>query len=479
MMKNNYGIVLLISFSLLLLTIGSSIADYTISMKSTQKQLKTQALPLSIDNIYTSIQKHVIEPYLVSSMMANDTFVKDWLMHNEKDVSKITKYLESIKQKNGMLLSFLVSQKSKNYYTQDGIIDTITKENPQNAWYFKFKNQEEASEINLDWNGNITDKLIMFINFKILDDNYNYLGATGVGIQISYIKDMLEMFRDDYKLKVYFVDDNGFVLLSQNHTHNDMKNIQSIKRFKNLKNKILSKTNHILEYETQGVEYLLSTKYIKELNIHLLVEAKLSDFTKEARYNFYLNMAISLLLTLIVSVLIISIIKSYHKKLAYLADHDELTDIPNRRYFSSKFTHFLKLSKRNKQALSLVFVDLDDFKKINDKYGHTIGDMVLSEFTSLIKLSIRETDLCARWGGEEFVISFINADINIAIDLTNKLKERVINSPELNKLLDEPLTISCGVTQSHKEDTLDKIVFRADKAMYEAKNSGKNRIVKI
>jgi len=180
-MKSNYKIVILVSFFLMLLSVGSSISYYMVSMNSMEKQLKTQSLPLSVDNIYTDIQKHIIEPYLVSSMMASDTFMKDWLINEEKNTLKIQKYLDSVKNRYGMLVSFLVSNKTQNYYTQDGFIEKIDRNNLINKWYFDFKNTEQNHEINLDLNDNISDSVIMFINFKILDDNFHYLGATGVG----------------------------------------------------------------------------------------------------------------------------------------------------------------------------------------------------------------------------------------------------------------------------------------------------------
>ena len=182
-------------------------------MNSMERQLKNQSLPLSIDNIYTDIQKHIIEPYLVASMMSNDTFMKDWLIHEEENTLKIQKYLDSIKNRYEMLVSFLVSEKSQNYYTQNGFIEKIDKNNKTNRWYFKFKDLEKKSEINLDLNDNIANSVIMFINFKIFDDNFNYLGATGVGIKISYINEMLQKFRENYQLKVIFLHKDGNIIL--------------------------------------------------------------------------------------------------------------------------------------------------------------------------------------------------------------------------------------------------------------------------
>ena len=92
-MKKNYRIVAVITVLMLILSLLISVVNYTVALRSMQQQLKTQSLPLSLDNIYTEIQKQIIEPYLVSSMMANDTFVKDWLVNDEESVEKITQYL--------------------------------------------------------------------------------------------------------------------------------------------------------------------------------------------------------------------------------------------------------------------------------------------------------------------------------------------------------------------------------------------------
>ena len=128
-MNNKYKIVVLISFLLIILSISITFINYFVSLSSTEKHLKTQSLPLSLDNIYTEIQKHLIEPYLVSSMMANDTFVQDWILKDELNNNKIKEYLEAIRNKYAMFATFLVSEKSGNYYTQDGLLEKIEKEN--------------------------------------------------------------------------------------------------------------------------------------------------------------------------------------------------------------------------------------------------------------------------------------------------------------------------------------------------------------
>lgn len=475
-MKYKYKIVVIIAFLLLTLSMGVSFINYTISMNSTQNQLKTQSLPLSVDNIYTEIQKHMIEPFLVSSMMAQDTFVKDWILKEENNTEKIQKYLDSIKNKYGLLSAFLVSHKTKNYYTQDGFLETVHKANPRNQWYFRFKDIAQDNEINLDFNEHLSNTLMMFINFKMFDKSYNYLGATGIAMKISYIDDMLKSFKENYKLTVSFLDKDGNVVLSREHNQKELVNIDSIGELAQHKDIILSKKTKILEYEKGGHKHLLNIKYIQELDIYLLVSAKLDDFTSDTKNTFYLNSGISLFLTLLITLIIIGVIGQYHKNLENLANYDMLTMLPNRRNFKDKFEHFLLLSKRNKQALSLLYMDLDNFKKINDNFGHKTGDEILKSFADILQENVRKTDIYARWGGEEFLLAFVDTPIEEAVHIANKIRKTVENSVRMQELIHRSCTISAGLTQCNDEDTIDSVITRADKAMYNAKAGGKNKV---
>ena len=136
---------------------------------------------------------------------------------------------------------------------------------------------ETKDEINLDHNAKLTDGLVMFINYKIFDREYKYLGATGVGIKISYIDDLLEMFKQKYMFNVYFFDKSGKAVLAQ-RDKNKIENISQVEHFLENKDKILSKYSNFFEIEKDNDTYLLNTKYIPELDLYLLVEAKSYNF---------------------------------------------------------------------------------------------------------------------------------------------------------------------------------------------------------
>jgi len=468
-------VVSVITFLLISLSIGTSILNYNKSLFETEKQLKNSSLPLSIDNIYTEIQKNVIEPNLISSMMSSNTFLKDWLINEENNIPKIKKYLSTIKDKYSMFNTFLVSHESKNYYSSKGFLEKIDISNPQNDWYYNFKELPKNSEINLDFNKYMGTSMIMFINYKIFDDNSKYLGATGIAIKTSYVNDMLKSFREKYQFNVYFINKLGRVVLSESGA-NTMRNINDIEELKQFKKDIFDTTTKTIEYKKDGNTYLLNSKYIEELDLYLLVEAHIGDFTKEVKKTFYLNLFVSLMVTLIVILIILYMIKIYNKKLEYLVLHDPLTKLPNRRSFNNSFESSLLLFNRNKNSKALLFFDVDDFKKVNDEFGHLLGDKVLIQIAFILEKEVRKSDYISRWGGEEFSILLHDLSFEDAKMFAHNLKNKIEKDDVLQQLINKSLTVSFGLTMFKENDNMDGLVHRVDQALYDAKNSGKNKV---
>jgi diguanylate cyclase (GGDEF)-like protein len=158
-----------------------------------------------------------------------------------------------------------------------------------------------------------------------------------------------------------------------------------------------------------------------------------------------------------------------------LANTDPLTGAYNRRYLNEFANDYLKIVKREKIDFSLLIVDLDDFKNINDTYGHEIGDLVLIQFVKIARETIRENDLIIRFGGDEFILLLPNTNIKNAKIIATKIINRV---SEYNMSTDVNFLISIGIADYQEKDLIiDDIISRADKSLYEAKRAGKNRAV--
>ncbi len=476
MTTSKYRVVFIITLLLLSLSIALSFLNYSVSMQNAKSQLKNQSLPLSLDNIYTVIQKHIIEPSLISSMMANDTFLHDWLHHEKsRSVNEVRQYLGAIQQRYGMFNTFLVSDITKNYYTHEGFVEKVSAKRPRNQWYYDFKLSAPTHEINLDHNENFSNELIMFINHKIFDHDRTYLGTTGVAMNLSYIDGILRDFRTNHNFVVTFFDKEGKVVLAERN-EDFTAHIDDFAVLSQYKDEILSPKSSMIEYKQYGSSRLLTTKYIPELNLFLSVEAKLSDFTKDVKKVLILNVAVSIMITLIVAFIIYYLIKNYSRKLEFYSSHDPLTKLPNRRDFEQKFKHHIALAKRDAKPHSILFLDIDDFKAINDSFGHATGDRVICQIARILENTLRKTDLVARWGGEEFIAALIDCDSQMAVQNAQKILQTIKQDAILVQITGRQITASIGVSTLRESDTLDSIISRADDAMYAAKNSGKNKV---
>lgn len=166
-------------------------------------------------------------------------------------------------------------------------------------------------------------------------------------------------------------------------------------------------------------------------------------------------------------------INRYQKRLEILAISDELTGIANRRALGSEFQRILYAHSRSGRGFSLILLDLDGFKKVNDTHGHLIGDRLLVDIVGLIGSIIRPTDILARWGGDEFVILSDNTGED-AMLVAGRIRQRVKSAElggEKGQFDDQRnlVTVSIGVSVYVEGDDLDAMLYRADQAMYRCK----------
>ena len=170
-----------------------------------------------------------------------------------------------------------------------------------------------------------------------------------------------------------------------------------------------------------------------------------------------------------------------NKELKILASKDSLTGLYNRQFLDELMEKEWHRSKRYNYPLSMAMVDIDDFKRVNDTYGHKVGDIVLVKIAEAFMANLRKNDFVARYGGEEFAFIFPQTDLKNAYQATMKFK-RLIGNLDMVFLDDKrlSLSISCGVAMAYpaeEEDSVDALIHRADKALYDAKRLGKNRII--
>ncbi|MCW8896265.1 GGDEF domain-containing protein [Sulfurimonas sp.] len=236
-------------------------------------------------------------------------------------------------------------------------------------------------------------------------------------------------------------------------------------RYENL-NDFHADSEILKEYDTVFKELIAEVYTIEnELQKTILSELKAYKIT------YFLT-----LLALLVFLFIISLLLTrYEKRLQEMSVTDPLTKLYNRLYMENIFEAELQRAKRYQQTFSIIFMDIDHFKLVNDDFGHDVGDIVLVEVANIIKSNIRSTDIMARWGGEEFIILCPETDLQSAKILSEKLR-KTVESHAIKPVGHK--TCSFGVSQySTQDDSIKRTIKRADDALYEAKESGRNKVV--
>jgi len=163
-----------------------------------------------------------------------------------------------------------------------------------------------------------------------------------------------------------------------------------------------------------------------------------------------------------------------NKRIEKLSKTDVLTGLANRRHFMDYFEKMMSQAQRHSTPLSLVIIDLDKFKEVNDTYGHSAGDDVLSALGDLLDREVRKEDLVARIGGEEFAILLTQANIEEAHSYAERIRKEV---QDMNvKSVPKRISASLGISTLKENDDMESMMKRADKALYEAKENGRNKV---
>ncbi|MBN2244806.1 MAG: GGDEF domain-containing protein, partial [Candidatus Aminicenantes bacterium] len=168
-------------------------------------------------------------------------------------------------------------------------------------------------------------------------------------------------------------------------------------------------------------------------------------------------------------------------RLFHTATYDDLTGLYRRHVFERVLAREIERSRRFKHPLVVAMIDIDHFKKVNDSYGHAAGDILLKNIAFLISQNIRKIDCLARYGGEEFILLLPETNIKPGLGINEKLRKIVGESSFYLREGDPPcrVTISIGLASwqgAGKEGTAEKLLSTADRALYQAKNSGRNRV---
>lgn len=460
--------------------LATSLASYYAALDSIRSNIVNTELPLTSDNVYSEIQKDLVRPVLISSMMARDTFVRDWVMNGEQDIAQMTRYLREVQEHYGAVTSFFVSERTRTYYHGTGVLKQVEQREPRDAWYFRVRELQAPYEINVDVDMANQDRLTVFINYQVFDYENRFIGATGVGLTVDAVVQLIDDYQARYGRSVYFVGTDGRIALT-GASGGPLgakvgQSLGDIPGLAELQAKLAQAQSGNFEYREHGRGHFLNVRFIPELDWYLFVDKYENGAVAGIRRSLYLNLLICLLVTALVLVLVSGSLRRYQKRIAALATTDSLTELPNRRGFDLLANQAIQEARRNQSPLCALLLDLDHFKQLNDSHGHLAGDQVLRGFARQLGDNLRQSDIICRWGGEEFILLLKDTPPEQA----RLLAEKILQQTEQNRFdhngTQLSITTSIGLAELQPDDALDQLIARADRALYRAKQTGRNRL---
>jgi len=191
----------------------------------------------------------------------------------------------------------------------------------------------------------------------------------------------------------------------------------------------------------------------------------------------YFNIGCYLLALGVISVAHMRTVTDAERRLHTIASTDALTGLLNRRRMTDHLQLELVRARDDSRALAVILLDIDHFKGINDRYGHTRGDQVIASVGQVLREVVREHDLVARWGGEEFLVLLPGADASAAGESAERMRRNVILKISRHDTDRTPVTVTMGVAVWNGDESLEHTIDRADAALYRGKQLGRNRVV--
>ncbi len=465
---------LLAALTVLLLAgfLGTGYFAFLAARDSIRGNIEKNDLPVAAESVYARLQKDLVEPVFVSSMMANDTFLHDWIVGGEKDLSAVVRYLSEIKTRYGAFTAFFVSERTGRYYYPEGVLKTVSPTEPRDEWYYRVRGMSGPYELNVDPDLANADALTIFINYRVIDADGTFLGAAGVGLAVDSMTRMVATLKSEYGTNVYFVDKSGGIVAGEplGGSGSGDPALAPIYR------RDLRVGPGSYRYRNGSEDILLFVRWLPEVGWFLFVERPEDEAIAGARRAFYLNLVLYVLILILALLAAGFTVNRFQSRLERTASYDPLTGAMNRLAFQAVADHSIREARRDGKPLSVVLFDIDHFKAVNDTLGHAAGDEALKSVARTCGQALRASDLLCRWGGEEFLVLLPGSGPDGGAFAAEKLRTAV--STAAVGPGNRTVTISSGTATIREGEDLSSLVQRADERLLEAKRAGRNRVVR-
>ena len=457
--KNTYQLVFVICFFILL----SGFLSVSVTMYSIHKTANAGNKELFLAearNVSDSLELELAEYAAASrAIVLSPVFID--ILENEPKVpqeeteKRFKEYLKDFSKHFNYSTISIISDKTKKYYTNLGFNKVMDLENdPHDIWYKLFLDLNTTFDFDMDFDEPNNNRWTLFANVRLNNAKGEYLGVTGFGRDLAYMKDILAKLENLHKLKVYFIDDKGNMVLGS--------------LADNIKDRLLSKEKRkdgeYFKLDEEEDKFI-AARYIEQIGWTLVVEKK-KDLSELLFDLVKLNLATTLIMLLVFIIASSIVIHKRQSQLLGLSQKDGLSGILNRRGGEEKIADILKMNTSGMFCL----LDADKFKQINDTYGHGAGDLVIKKVAEALSKTSRAGDVVFRLGGDEFGFFAKGVkDSELASKILNRFFEE-LNKERLPEIKNQEIQISAGLTFLLVGDDFLSIYERADKALYKSKN---------
>jgi signal transduction histidine kinase len=306
----------------LLLVIGfmsTSLASYFASRSAIRQNIIDTELPLTSDNAYSEIERDLIQPIVISTMMAHDTFLRDWVLGGETDDTQITHYLQEISSHYHAVTSFFISDRTHRYYQTKGLLKTISETDAHDQWYFALRSHPEPYDVEVDTDEANRGELTVFIDNRVFDYQNHLLGVSGIGINVHSIRNMIDAYKRRFDRTVYFVGLDGRVVLTGSdggplgERAGDLIGNDAERRHLFADGQQGGSDN--FEYRSKGSHHFANMRYVPELHWYLVVDKSERGPLAGVQHALYVNLLICAVTIVIVLALTTLVMRRYRRQI--------------------------------------------------------------------------------------------------------------------------------------------------------------------
>lgn len=327
---------LLISVVLLVGFFMTAFFSYRANYQATLNNIE-QVASLTGEGIHYQLTTMLTKPVNVSLTMAHDSLLVEQLsyepenMDSQEYVARIQTYLRTYRDKYGFDSVFLVSSATRRYYNFNGIDRVLAEGDPENEWYFDLMNSDQGYSMNVD-NDEVDgsdNAITVFVNCKVRDSFGDVLGIVGVGIRISYLKDFLKRYEDQYNMEICLLNEDGVIEVSTTYTGYSKSDWFSVSGQESIRNSILDWKDDTRNLglwtqsaQGQGKSYIV-TRYIPDLSWHLVIEQNSEDTVRAIRDRLYQTVFLITVIISMVLMIITAVIRNFNRQITKLMEERE------------------------------------------------------------------------------------------------------------------------------------------------------------